>query len=708
MAFQYPKKRANPKQQRLGSSGFQDGWNSLPHPSALKDTELADLINATYSQYGSVSKRQGTRLLGDRPDGAETVINGKMLYDIGGEDYQIRITDTGIPEKFNFTTEVWSPLVGAAPDGYSEMDPEFVELGTSDTFYPVFDPSVFINIVQTNGRIFFASELDRVTIFDEDGWHVFLELADPTEYPTVAKTGAGTGTRTYYYRYADLNEFGTTVASPVNDGGQSNGTGFYENMPEIDGSTYLTVTLPAAPAGTTRRALYRGDTAGNEFFLADLAPSQTEYIDKNVSKAEFSDAPTSNIFTVPPENTTPGYHFYLLDTYADLLVGTTVEEGKSTLVWSAGEGVTLIGDTEINTFTSFALADGAGFDGYSKGDGQSINALQAFSVANKDGLAVFKDARVGLLEFDSQGGGNIQNVNVIRGTMSPLSPHVAGDNIRFYSSEGVASLGHEANYGTILKYSVMSLKAESVTRQVTTGNLPKVASEYIKNLSLFAISTGVIGAGNDSLLVYDERYNTWSHWTGLAISVMWKAINPDTKIEELYGGVSDFSEEFGGNVLKFFQGRTDYSRSTGTGNKITFSMTTKQYDDGLPDKFKKYDKAVIVFGGITGNGTTVQSFYMGANGVGSFPRFRVGSAAVSSGFGNDEWGDQEIGMMNAEDNGDTLPLKYVNLRQKDLFWNKLNIQNDGLEDELTIIGIFYYLTASARQLPSRTRLNQLA
>lgn len=690
MPFIYAKKRSNPKPQRLGSKGFPDGWNSLPHASSLKDSELAELINGIYSQYGTISKRQGSQLMGSRIVDATKVINGGMFYDIGGQDYMIRITDTGQVEKFNFTTSSWSLLMGTLPSGYVGIDPAFVS-GS-----PVFDTSVFINIVQANGKIYFASEKDRVTIFDGNAWKVYVELADPSTRPTITKTGAGTGTRTFYYRYADLNEFGTSLASPANDGGQSNGAGFYENMPDIDGATYLTVTLPAATAGTTRRMLFRGDVAGNEFFLADMDADETVYVDKNVNPIGESD--TSTVFATPLANTTPGYHFYLLETYSNSLVGTTVEEGADTLVWSAGD----------DKFDSFALPDGAGFDGYEKGDGQSINAVKAFSVANKDGLAVFKDRRMGLLEFDSLGGGNIQNVNTIRGTMSPLSPHVAGNNIRFYSSEGVASLGHEENYGTILRYSVMSLKADSLTRQVTPANLPKICSEYVNNLSLFGISTGQIGEGNNSILVYDERYNTWSHWTGLHPSVFWKAIHPTTKIEELYFGVSDSSEDFGGNVVKMFQGRTDYATSGGTGVKITLSVTTKQYDAGLPDKFKKYDKAVLVFGSLFGNGTTVQAFIMGTDGLSSFPRLKITTDSTLSGFGNDEWGNQEIGMMSEDEQGETLNIRYINLRQKDLFWTKLNIQNDGIEDEVTIIGIFFYYTGSDRQLPSRSRLTQLA
>jgi hypothetical protein len=689
-------RRKNPKVNRIGSWGFPKGWNSLPNPASLKDTELSELINGIYLQYGTIAKRQGTQLQGERTFNSMNVNNGGMFYDIGGQDYMVRVNDSGRVEQYDFVSDSWSLLTGTPPTEYTGNDPEFV----SDS--PIFDSSVFINIIQVQNKIYFASELDRVTIFDGTDWEVHTELADPTVYPTVAKTGSGTGTRTYYYRYAWLNEFGVTLASPATTT-ESEGQGWYGDMPEIDGSTFLTLTIPTAPTGAVRTMIFRGDTAENEFFLASIAAGTTTYVDKDTNPD--GQVGTDLTFTVPEANTTEGYFFYLLENYQNMLVGTTTHFGKDVLVWSGEQQIL---DETMTGNLSFAIPDGAGFDGYQRGDGQSINALQAFSVANEDGLAVFKDNRAGLMKGDVEGGFNIQNVNVIRGTMSPKSPHVAGNNIRFYSQDGVATLGHEQNYGTILRYSVLSLKADSVTRRVTTSNLPKVCSEYFNNLSFFGISTGTSTQGNDSILVYDERYDTWSHWTGLHPSVFWKAKHPTTKVENIYFGVSNASDDYGGNVVKMFTGRTDYATSSGTGQKITLSVTTKQYDGSLPDKFKKFDKAVIVFGSLFGNGTTVQAFGNGSKGGIQFPRYRVSSDPILSGFGNDEWGNQEVGAMREDDVGETLLIKEYNLRQKDLFWAKLNIQNDGIEDEVTILGIFFYYMDSSRQLPGRTRLRTLA
>jgi hypothetical protein len=99
---------------------------------------------------------------------------------------------------------------------------------------------------------------------------------------------------------------------------------------------------------------------------------------------------------------------------------------------------------------------------------------------------------------------------------------------------------------------------------------------------------------------------------------------------------------------------------------------------------------------------------MGEAGNVTYPTYEMTSDPVYSGFGGDEWGNQEIGMMQEDEEGETLNIKYINLQQKDLFYGKLNIQNNGMNDELTLIGVYWYLTVSERELPSRSRLTQIA
>ena len=128
----------------------------------------------------------------------------------------------------------------------------------------------------------------------------------------------------------------------------------------------------------------------------------------------------------------------------------------------------------------------------------------------------------------------------------------------------------------------------------------------------------------------------------------------------------------------------------------------------LPDQFKRFDKATLVFGTLTGNNTTVGVIRADQNGIVPDPRLRITQDSALSGFGNDEWGNQEFGMMSEEDAGSSVNIRYINLKQKDMFWVKLNIQNDGIEDEVDLIGIYLYYSQSNRPLTFNMKLRQLA
>lgn len=684
------KRRKNPPIKRTGSKGFSEGLNTLAHQSMLKDTELSELINGAYSQYGTISKRLGTKIIGQESSGATQIDQMQGTYNIDGETRLIRISNSGIPEYYVFSTDQWEPLADTAPVGYAGTNPEFTD------GVPTFDVTGITWIVQYQNRIYFANEVNELVWLDEDGWHIYTALANPTTKPTVAKTGSATGTTRYFYQYVWYNEGGGTEASdPAIVGTDASGTGWFDAMPQVlNDTTYLTLTLPAAPAGTTRVGIFRSNRQGEAFFLDEVAANQTTYVDKG-------ELGTDTFYGVPESNTTGGYHFKLLDTYRSSLVGVATELGGDTLVWSAPPSSNwAIGD--------WGLPNGAGFFPYRKGEGTEINAIQPHVASNEDSLFVFKDNVFGKFRFLVEAGefggeGTVQDVNISIGSVAPLSPHIAGNNLRFWSKDGASTVGNEANYSTILRYSVLSLKADSIVQRVNPANLNRVCGEFHKHNSLFGISLDSPGLGNNAILAYDERYNAWSLWTGVYPKVFAKFINPTTKEEKLYYGST-----LDANVLEMFSGKTDYRTSSGTGERITLSISTKQYDANVLDRFKKYDRAVMVFGTLTGNNTTVGISKADHRGVRNDPRLRISQEALLSGFGNDEWGNQEIGMMRDEDPGLDINIRYVTLRQKDMFWVKLNLQNDGISDEISLIGIYLYYSESSRPLPFNMKLRQLA
>ena len=65
-------------------------------------------------------------------------------------------------------------------------------------------------------------------------------------------------------------------------------------------------------------------------------------------------------------------------------------------------------------------------------------------------------------------------------------------------------------------------------------------------------------------------------------------------------------------------------------------------------------------------------------------------------------------MMGEEDAGSSVNIRYINLKQKDMFWVKINLQNDGIEDEIDLIGIYLYYSQSNRPLTFNMKLRQLA
>jgi len=679
-------RRNNPPVKRAGSSGFPEGLNTLAHPSTLKDTELAELINGVYSQYGTVSKRQGSEVLGEAAAGATKILNMGETYNIGGEDYMIRISDSGLAEYWNFTAKSWDPLSFTAPDGYVGTTPSFAD-GT-----PTFNTDSTTWVVQANSKIYFTNETDDMVWLDEDGWHINTELADPTTKPTVAKTGSGTGLTKYFYYYVWYNDAGGTSSSPGADADvDASGTGWIDNMPlSLDADTYVTLTLPTAPAGTTRVGIFKSNRQGEGFFLDAVEPTDTSYVDKG-------EIATDTFYEFPDSNTTIGYHFKLLDFYSGSLVGVTTEFGDDTLVWDGG----------LDKIGNFGLPDGGGYVQYRQGDGTKIRAIKAHVASNENSLFVFKDQVFGKFQFVSSGDfigeGRVQDVNIAVGSISKFSPHTAGNNLRFWSRDGASTVGNEANYGTILRYSVLSLRADSIVNQITATNISSVCGVFFKSLSLFGISTGASGSGNNAILAYDERYNAWSLLTGLYPAVFAKFISPIDNIERLYYGSSLTAD-----VVQMFTGRKDYAGDADNETKITLSISTKQYDMKLPDQFKKFDKITLVFGTLTGNSTTVGVIKAGKDGIESDPRLLITQEASLSGFGNDEWGAQEVGMMSAEDAGSSVNLRYINMKQKDLFWVKVNIQNDGIEDEVSLIGVFVYYSVSTRPLTFDMKLRQIA
>lgn len=643
MGRQYPKRRQNPTNKTLGSRNFSLGLNELTHPSAIKDNELAECINSVFAQNGVIKKRMGSLTIDEAHD--NVVVDGLQgVYDIGGNDYVLRIGDTGIAHKYDPVTGVFSSIAGS----------------------PTFSTGVRTYILQGYGYVYFLNELDVLRKWDGTSWTTFTTLANPTTAPTLAKQGSGVGARTYYYKYVYYNEIGNTLAS---------NSANVASMPNsLDSSTWIKLTMPgAAPAGVVEVGIFRGTTAGQERYLDKIPAAQTEYNDQGQSTPD-------ETFSVPDSNTTSGYHFKFATVFKDTIIGITTEFGDDTLVFSGG----------LDQFDNFGLSAGGGFFSWRKGDGADIVSIQPY----KEQLYVFKTNKTGVFDFSTtSGAATMRDLNLAVGAVGQDAIHPAGNDLRGWSVEGAFSMGNEPNFADVVRTHVLSARIQNTNDAITKTDMSKIVSIYYKNLSIWALPTGDEGDGNTIMAVYDERYVAWSIWKGMKARCFTRFID-NKKVEHLYYG-----DQITGNMIEMLVGYSD------NGVAIDWRISTKQFDGGVSYKFKTFSMVYFIFGLVSGIATNILLTGNGSRSLGSYP---LVVSVPQEGFGVDEFGTVQWGMSTdsavAASTGVTI--RYADLGSQDLFNIQAQLSNNGIRDQIEFMGVFFEYSLSDQPLPSTNKLQK--
>lgn len=721
---EYGQRRKDPPIKTQGTRGFPYGLNELTHPSAIKNNELAECKNAVFDQNGVIKKRPGSKLIGATRDASNSKINAlQSVYDIGGENFILRIADDGILQKYNPISNIWVDVSGS---------PTFSNKRTY--------------ILQGYGCVYIMNENDIMRKWDGTTWTTWTHIDNPTTAPTLVKqasgqiqlvnvaaggsgyavgniltpaggdgtarlkvegvTGStvtsvsiqnggsgyllannvtttvdpaggtnckinitsvkGVGTRSYSYKYVFFNDIGNTLAS--------NGA-TVDNLPQLlsqDAKVEVTIPTPY-PSGVEKVGIFRGDKAGEERYLASIEATESKYVDDG------KDVP-DDTYSTPEGNTTSGYHFKFAAVYKDTILGVTTEHGDDTIVFSGG----------LDAFDVFAVSEGGGTINWRKGDGAKLTCLKPF----KEELYVFKTNKVGALRFDtSTGVATIRDINLSIGAISQDSVHEAGNDLRGFSYDGIFSLGNEPNFADVVRSKLLSPRVQKTVDSITHQDIYGIASIYHKNISMWAIPMGAVGEGNTAILTYDERYAAWSLWTGMKASCFTKFIDSNNE-EHIYYGSSN-----SGNVSEMMTGTND------NGLAIPFRIGTKQYDMGVPYKYKTYARVYLLFGLVSGSGTRINLLSNTNEAIGTYPLYiSIGSV----GFGTDEWGTQQFGVTGdlPENIQSGLIIRYIDLSSRDYFNIQAIIDNSGLDDQIEVMGIFFEYSESERPLPSSYRLSK--
>lgn len=638
----YPPRRSNPQTKIMGTRGWSGALQQLSHPSAIKENELVEARNVRYRANGVLEKRQGYQALGSSVGNSINSLKG--IYNLNGVNYFIRISDTGKAQYYNFSNSVWTDIPGS----------------------PTFS-NVYTNIIKAFGYVYFLNETDAMTKWDGTTWYTWTPITDPTTAPTLGKTGTGDDNIRQYYRYVYYNDTGNTLAS---------NNAYLDDLPyTLTADTYVTVTLPAAPAGAKWVGIFRGQLSGEESYLDKIPATQTVYLDKGYLEPDDS-------IGIPKANTTAGFHFKYADVYRDTLIGVTIELGEDTLVGSGG------GDK----FDSFGFSDGGFYYDWDKESGDVITGVKTFTLSNEDGLYCFKRKRIGVFRFDESGGA-VRDINVGLGSVSHKSIHAAGNDLRAWGDDGAISVRNEPNFANIIRTKILSVKADTVVKSVTPTEIDGISGYYFNQLSLFGLPTGADGSGNTTCLVYDEEFAAWSEWRGVTPKIWAEFIGEDNE-RTLYFGDSQT-----GNVMEMFKGKTD------NGSPIVFRIVTKQFDNDKPYAYKKYKKLILIFGNVTGSNTVVRIL---EDGVRSQLPAVIQADTGNTGFGQDRWGEQLWGETSGEYEADTsgLIVKYADLFNKDLFSVQSTLENAGLTDDLSVVGLYIMFADSNRPLPATAKLHR--
>ena len=640
----YGKKRTDPKLKIEGTKSFSKGLSQLGHPSAIKPTELSESQNVLYTLNGVLEKRPGSDNIGVIR-GTSTKLNAIAgVYDVDGEDYFLRISNDGILQRYVWATDLWVDVSGS---------PTFSDVKTK--------------IIQSWGKVYILNETDDFTMWDGTSFTTKSELVDPTVDPVLAKVGTATGTRTEYYRYAWQNDGGQTLCSH---------TVLITALPEeMDASTYVTVTMPSAPAGTTKTMIFRGTTSGDEVYLASVEPTVLVYNDKDFDQED-------PLFGIPDDNTTDGMHFKdgIVTVYNDTIVGVTKEMGDHCIVFSAG------GDK----IDSFGRGDGAGYFYWKKDDGYALTGLHEF----QESLYMFKTNKIGAFKF-TVNGATVNTISLASGAVSNDSIHSAGNDLRYWSIDGAMSIGNEPNFAAVVRTKVLSARADRIVENINQAELSKICSVFYKSHSLWGLPQGVTGTGNTTVLSYNEKFAAWSEWFGLKPATFVKIIDDDNK-ERLF-----FADADSANSVEAWTGRDD------NGDAINWRVSTKQFDANVSYRYKTYNRVYFIFGNITGGSTRVTLIENGY--TQQTPLSLYASNGTEQGFGVDTWGSTAFGESSGDIDEDAsgINIRYADVGYKDLFSLQATFSNDGISDTLQLMGMFIEYSESSLPLPSQYKLSEV-
>jgi hypothetical protein len=351
---------------------------------------------------------------------------------------------------------------------------------------------------------------------------------------------------------------------------------------------------------------------------------------------------------------------------------------------------TLNNNTEVPGATVFT-GSGANFVDIAKDDGDKITALGKF----QDALVVFKERSIYQVTFDNTGTPIVAAVTKSYGCVSHRSVDNSDNDLIFLSRNGHYILGNEPNYFNVIRTNELSARIHPTIETISATNLGLAAGIFYKYVYYCGVPAGGTPV-NNSTLTYDRRFGAFSMWTHVQPEAFVVAIDSNN-VEHLYFTAA--------NAQKIYE--LDNSLSA-DGAPITASFTTKAYDLGDLDRYKRWIDATLYLRQLVGslnidiitdNGVVEQNFYIpGSATRGGFGRFMFGEPMM----GGDVEGTDSAAVSTST-LGSNIPYRMkLSIKSRTI---KLRFSNDNANENFRVLGWkFAYRDYSHFTFPSSLKV----
>jgi hypothetical protein len=261
-----------------------------------------------------------------------------------------------------------------------------------------------------------------------------------------------------------------------------------------------------------------------------------------------------------------------------------------------------------------------------KFDGDKITALAKF----QDSLIVFKERSIFQLTIDSTGTPIIAPVSKSYGCVSHRSVDNVENDVFFLTRNGIYVLGNEPNYFNVVRTNELSARIHPTIETINPTNFTNATALFNQYVYYMAIPSGGVTA-NNMTLTYDRRFLAWSKWTHVqpeCFTLYTDSSNTDT----VY-----FTSANSANVYKF---TTNYDSN---GSAISAQWTSKAFDDGQFDQYKRWIDVTILFRQVIGvvtvniitdNGTIAKTTTISSSSSGGLSTHLLGGGDLLGGTVN--------------------------------------------------------------------------